>query len=74
VLVTEVGSVKDHPGTWAGYVVHEGGIRQVVRRVMAPDVLGWTEATKRALFGVWGRWSPGSLDDRCISHPWPAGR
>ncbi|MCU1372831.1 MAG: hypothetical protein JWO68_117 [Actinomycetia bacterium] len=74
VLVTEVGSVKDHPGTWAGYVVHEGGIRQVVRRVMAPDVLRWTETTKRALFGIWGRWSPGSLDDRCLSHPWPTGR
>lgn len=70
VLVTEVGSPKDHPGTWAGYVVHEGGIRQVVRRTMAPDVLRWTESTKRALFGVWGRWSPGTLGDRCVSRRW----
>ena len=31
--ITEVGSPKDFPGVWAGYVVHEGGIRQVVRRV-----------------------------------------
>lgn len=72
VLVTEVGSPKDHPGGWGGYAVYEGGIRQVVRRTMAPEVLRWTEATKRALFGVWGRWSPGRLDDRCVSHRWPA--
>ena len=30
LTLTEVGSTKDYPGTWAGYVVHEGGIRQVV--------------------------------------------
>ena len=59
-------------GTWAGYVVHEGGIRQVVRRVAAPAAIRWTEETKRALLGVWGRWSPGRLDDRCLSHTWPA--
>jgi predicted phosphodiesterase len=68
--LTEVGSPKDHPGTWAGYVVHERGIRQVVRRTMAPEVLRWTEQTKRALFGVWGRWSTGSLGDRCFTHRW----
>lgn len=70
LLLTEVGSPKDHPGTWAGYVVHEGGIRQVVRRVMAPDVLRWTEDTARALLGIWGRWSPGRLGDRCLTHHW----
>jgi 3',5'-cyclic AMP phosphodiesterase CpdA len=70
--VTEVGSPKDHPGAWAGYVVAERGIRQVVRRTMAPDVLRWTERTKRALFGVWGRWSPGELGDRCFNHRWRA--
>ena len=70
VVITEVGSPKDHPGTWAGYAVHEGGIRQVVRRVADPRVLRWTEDTKRALFGIWGRWSPGRLDDRCFSHAW----
>lgn len=74
LVVTEVGSPKDHPGTWAGYVVHEGGIRQVVRRVADPRVLRWTEATKRALFGIWGRWSPGRLDDRCFSHTWTGRR
>jgi predicted phosphodiesterase len=71
IVITEVGSPKDHPGTWGGYAVHEGGIRQVVRRTADPPVLAWTEATKRALFGIWGRWSPGRLDERCFSHTWP---
>ncbi|MDX6661090.1 MAG: 3,5-cyclic-AMP phosphodiesterase [Solirubrobacteraceae bacterium] len=72
LLLTEVGSTKDHPGAWAGYVVHEGGIRQVVRRIEEPGVLRWTEATRQALFGIWGRWSPGRLGDRCRTHDWPA--
>jgi hypothetical protein len=70
-VITEVGSPKDYPGTWAGYVVHEGGIRQVVRRVARPDVLRWTDRSSAAAFGLWGRWSPGTLDDRCFVHTWP---
>jgi hypothetical protein len=70
LLVTEVGSPKDFPGTWAGYLVYEGGIVQIVRRVSAPEAIRWTERTAGALFGAWGRWSPGQLTDRCISHPW----
>jgi hypothetical protein len=71
LLVAEVGSTKDYPGGWAGYAVHEGGLRQVVRRTARPDVLGWTEATRAAVGGLWGRWSPGRLADRCWSLPWP---
>lgn len=71
VVITEVGSTKDYPGTWAGYVVHPGGIRQVVRRVGTPDVLAWTDRSAAAAFGAWGRWSPGRLSDRCFSHRWP---
>ena len=70
-VVTEVGSPKDFPGTWAGYVVHEGGIRQVVRRIGRPDVLRWTDQSASAALGLWGRWSPGALDDRCFAHTWP---
>jgi predicted phosphodiesterase len=70
VLVTEVGSVKDYPGTWAGYLVYEGGIVQIVRRIMAPDAIRWSQRTARMFGGAWGRWSPGRLADRCISHPW----
>jgi hypothetical protein len=66
LLVTEVGSTKDYPGTWAGYLVYEGGIVQTVRRVMAPEAIRWTENTARMMGGAWGRWSPGRLRDRCV--------
>jgi predicted phosphodiesterase len=72
IEIVEVGSTKDYPGTWTGYAVHEGGIRQVVRRIAAPDVMAWTETTATAMGGVWGRWSPGRRDDRCFTHRWPA--
>jgi len=71
IELVEVGSTKDYPGTWTGYAVHEGGIRQVVRRIAAPDVIAWTECTARAVGGIWRLWSPGRLDDRCFSHRWP---
>jgi Icc protein len=64
---TEVGSTKDFPGGWAGYAVHEGGLRQVVRRVNDPAVLPRLEHTRRAALGAWQHWSPGSLDDRCFT-------
>jgi predicted phosphodiesterase len=70
LLVTEVGSPKDYPGTWGGYLVYEGGVVQTVRRVMAPDAIRWTDTTARMFGGAWGRWSPGRLDDRCVSHSW----
>jgi Icc protein len=70
VVVTEVGSTKDYPGGWAGYEVYEGGIVQVVRRTTRPDVLAWTEGTRRAVNGLWGWWSPGQLDERCFSLTW----
>jgi hypothetical protein len=71
VVVTETGSPKDHPGTWTGYVVHEGGIRQQVRRVERPDVIAWTEHSARAAGGAWGRWSPGTLAQRNFRLDWP---
>jgi hypothetical protein len=72
IPITEVGSPKDYPGVWAGYAIHEGGIRQIVRRTADPHVLAWTERTGDTVMGQWRRWSPGSLDDRCFSHTWPA--
>jgi predicted phosphodiesterase len=71
VTWTEIGSTKDFPGTWAGYVAHAGGIRQVVRRVSDPSVLPWLDATRKAYLRVWGHWSPGKLDDRCFTIAWP---
>lgn len=67
----EIGSTKDFPGAWAGYVVHEGGIRQVVRRVAAPDAIAWTDYTRKAVGGIWGRWAPGLRSHRCFSLRWP---
>lgn len=72
VVVTEIGSPRDYPGTFGGYVVHDGGIRQVVRRIESPEAIAWTERTRRGAFGAWGRWSPGRLADRCFVHRWPA--
>lgn len=70
IPVTEVGSPRDYPGTWAGYVVHEGGIRQVVRRIESDEAIGWNERTRRGALGAWGRWSPGRLGERCFTHTW----
>ncbi len=70
IPITEVGSPKDYPGVWAGYAVHEGGIRQLVRRTAEPSVLSWTERTRLAVVGVWGLWSMGTLDHRSFTHDW----
>ncbi len=70
-LLTEVGSTHHWPGVWAGYVIHEGGIRQVVRRIGAPSVVPWHEYSKNAVLTVWQRYAPGPLDQRCLAHTWP---
>lgn len=72
VVVAEVGSTHHYPGQWAGYAVYEGGIRQVVQRIAAPEVISWTEGTFWSLGGIWGLWAAGTLRQRCFSHPWPA--
>jgi predicted phosphodiesterase len=74
LTVTEVGSTKDYPGVWAGYAIHEGGLRQAVRRVGEPSVVRFTEATRAVMFGLWRWWTPGRLSDRCFSLAWPAPR
>lgn len=71
VTTTQIGSTKDYPGVWAGYVAHEGGLRQVVRRIARPDCLSWTDHTRRAALGMW-RWvAPGALGSRCFNLTWP---
>ncbi|MFN0091172.1 MAG: metallophosphoesterase family protein [Acidimicrobiales bacterium] len=71
LTLTEVAAVKDHPGVWAGYAVHEGGVRQVVRRVADPAAMVWTEYCRWAVGGLWGAYSPGSLAARCFTLRWP---
>jgi len=70
VTVTQVGSTKDYPGAWAGYAIHDGGIRQLVRRVEDPSCLRWTDSTRRAVGGLWGHLSPGHLSARCFTRSW----
>ncbi len=70
VMLTEVASTKDWPGVWAGYDVFEGGLVQTVRRTGERSVLAWQEYSRRAVGGLWAGWSPGRLDDRCLSVLW----
>lgn len=70
LVVSEVASTRDWPGVWAGYAVHEGGLRQVVRRVRAPEAISWHEYSRRAVLGLWERWSAGALGQRCFVHQW----
>ena len=70
LVLSEVGSTKDFPGAWAGYTAGAEGIVQSVRRISSPAALCWTESTRSAVLGVWGRWSAGALTDRSFFHRW----
>lgn len=70
LFLSQVGSTKDHPGVWAGYAAYDGGIRQVVRRIAEPSCIRWTERTRRALGGLWGYLSPGTLGQRSFVVEW----
>lgn len=70
LVIAETASTKDFPGSWAGFAVHDGGVRQVSRRIAAPEAIAWTESTASSFLGLWGRYSPGRLDDRCYTHVW----
>jgi predicted phosphodiesterase len=72
VHLVETGSPKDYPGTWTGYVVHEGGVRQVVRRVSHAGTHGWLEFSRLAALGLWQHNSPGLLAHRNFTVAWPA--
>ncbi len=70
LTVTEVGSTKDFPGTWAGYVAHDTGLRQTSFHVTGGGTDAWLDRTRRAAGGAWGHWSPGRLSDRCLTTTW----
>jgi hypothetical protein len=70
ITTTQVGATKDYPGVWAGYVVHEGGLRQLVQRIGRPDCIRWTERTRRAAAGAWRYVAPGPLASRCFTIDW----
>lgn len=66
VPFVEVACVKDYPGAWAEYEVHEGGIIQLHHRISSPEALIWTERTRAMFMGMYPGYSFGSLDDRCF--------
>ncbi len=57
----EVACVKDFPGAWAEYRVHEGGILQVFHRISTPDALAWSEKTRDMYGGLYEMYAFGSL-------------
>lgn len=72
VPTIEIGCVKDFPGTWAEYRVHEGGVQQVVHRISTPAALEWSERCRHlyADFGIdYESYALGTLEDRCCNIP-----
>ena len=65
----EIGCVKDFPGTWAEYRVHEGGVMQVVHRISSPEALAWSNKC-RHLYSDFGTdyqsYAMGTLQERCF--------
>lgn len=62
----EVACVKDYPGAWAEYRIHEGGIVQLLHRVSTPEALAWTERTREMFDGGYAGYAFGTLADRCF--------
>ena len=69
VPYVEVACVKDYPGAWAEYEVHEGGIVQLHHRISSPQALDWTERTRAMFHGLYADYALGSLEDRCFTIP-----
>jgi predicted phosphodiesterase len=68
VPVVEIACVKDYPGAWAEYRIHEGGYTQLTRRIAHPDAMAWTEKTRGMFAGLYRDYALGSLADRCFTH------
>jgi Icc protein len=69
VPYVEVACVKDFPGAWAEYQVHEGGIVQLHHRISTPQALAWTERTRAMFWGAYPEYSFGTIADRCFVIP-----
>lgn len=66
----EVACVKDFPGGWAEYRIHDRGIAQVFHRAQAPDAVAWAERTRAMFDGYYGPFVMGALSDRSFVIPW----
>jgi predicted phosphodiesterase len=69
VPIVEIACVKDYPGAWAEYRVHEGGYTQLVRRIATPAAMKWTEQTRAMFAGLYRDYALGSQSDRCFTQP-----
>ena len=65
----EVACVKDYPGAWAEYGVHEGNVVQVMHRISSPEALDWSDRTRHMYEGLYHDYAFGTLADRCFSIP-----
>ncbi len=63
----EVACVKDYPGSWAEYRVHERGVLQVHRRISTPEALAWSEQTRHMYADTYADYALGALEDRCFA-------
>ena len=70
VPIVEVACVKDYPGAWAEYRVHEGGYTQLVRRIATPAAMEWTERTRQMFAGLYRDYALGLQSDRCFTWMW----
>jgi predicted phosphodiesterase len=70
VPIVEIACVKDYPGAWAEYRVHENGYVQLTRRVGAPAAMAWTEKTRGMFQGLYRDYALGSLSERCFAQTW----
>lgn len=69
VPIVEIACVKDYPGAWAEYRVHEGGYTQLVRRISTPSAMRWTEETRAMFAGLYRDYALGGQNDRCFTQP-----
>jgi 3',5'-cyclic-AMP phosphodiesterase len=67
IPIVEVACVKDYPGAWAEYRIHEGGYTQLARRIATPAAMDWTEKTRGMFAGLYRDYALGSLADRCFT-------
>ena len=70
VPIVEIACVKDYPGAWAEYRVHDGGYTQLVRRISTPDAMAWTERTRQMFAGLYRDYALGAQNDRCFTQLW----
>jgi predicted phosphodiesterase len=70
VPIVEVACVKDYPGAWAEYRIHEGGYTQLVRRIAVPAAMAWTEKTRNMFAGLYRDYALGAQRDRCFTQKW----